>query len=212
MKVLWDDSLEVVKDTEMRSRIQGISSCMKSFDFYFGVSLGELLLKHSDNLSKTLQSSGMSAAEGQKIADITVRSLNSIRTDDNFSLFWKLIKQKSSNLNINEPVLPRRKKRPRRYEDGASEGKFPESLEDLYRCTYFEALDLLVCGIKQRFDQPGYKVYSNLEGVLVKAAKIDNYDHELQYYVVDFYKGDSNREQLSVQLVVLSNNISSDSA
>ena len=45
---------------------------MKSFDFYFGVSLGELLLNHSDNLSKTLQSASMSAAEGQKIADMTI--------------------------------------------------------------------------------------------------------------------------------------------
>ena len=54
-------------------------------------------------------------------------------------------------------------------------------------------------------------MYSNLEGVLVKAAKKDNYDHELQY-VVDFNKGDLNREQLSVKLGVPSNNISSDSA
>ena len=80
---------------------------MKSFDFYFGVSLGELLLNHSDNLSKTLQSASMSAAEGQKIADMTIRTMNSIRTDESFLLFWKLIKQKASDLNINEPMLPR---------------------------------------------------------------------------------------------------------
>ena len=153
----------------------------------------------------------MSAAEGQKIANMTIRTLNSIRTDDNFSLFWKLIKQKASDLNINEPVLPRQRKRPRRYEDGMSNGEFPESVEDLYRRMYFEALDLVVCGIKGRFDQPGYKVYSNLEGVLVKAVRKDNYNEELQY-VIDFYKGDFNRDQLSMQLGILSSNISSDSA
>ena len=80
LQILWDESLEIVKDTEMRSRIQGVLSCMKSFDFYFGVSLGELLLNHSDNLSKTLQSASMSAAVGQKIADLTVCTLNSICT------------------------------------------------------------------------------------------------------------------------------------
>ena len=84
-----------------------------------------------------------------------------------FLLFWKLIKQKASDLNINESMLPRQRKQPRRYEDGTSEGEFPESMEDLYRRMYFEALDL-VCGIKGCFDQPGYKVYSNLEGILVK--------------------------------------------
>jgi len=210
LQILWDESLEIVNDTEMRSRIQGVSSYMKSFYFYFGVSLGELLLNHSDKLSKTLQSGTMSAAEGQKIADMTVHTLNSIRTDDNFLLFWKLIKQKASDLKVEEPVLPRGRNHPRRYEDGASEGEFLESVEDLYRRMYFEALDLVVCGIKGHFDQPGYKVYFNLEEVLVKVVRKDNYDEELQY-VVDYYKGDLDHEQLSIQLGVLSSNTSSDS-
>ena len=59
LQMLWQESLEFVKETEMRSRIIGVSACMKSFDFFFGASLGELLLSHSDNLSKTLQSSAM---------------------------------------------------------------------------------------------------------------------------------------------------------
>ena len=71
----------------MRSRIHGVSSCMKSFDFYFGVSLGELLFNHSDNLSKILQSASMSAAEGQKIEDMTIHTLNSVRTDEFFCSF-----------------------------------------------------------------------------------------------------------------------------
>jgi len=71
-------------------------------------------------------------AEGQKIADMTVCTLNSICTGDNFLLFWKLIKQKASDLIINEPVFPRQTKHPKRYEDGTSEGDFPESVEDLY--------------------------------------------------------------------------------
>ena len=75
-------------------------------------------------------------------------------------LFWKLIKQKASDLNNNEPVLPRQRKWPRKYEDGTNEGDFLESVEDLYRRMYFEALDIVVCGIKEHFDQPGYKVYS----------------------------------------------------
>ena len=89
LQMLWQESLEFVKETEMRSRIIGVSACMKSFDFFFGASLGELLLSHSDNLSKTLQSYTMSAAEGQRIANMTVTTLESLRTDENFELFWK---------------------------------------------------------------------------------------------------------------------------
>ena len=183
LQVLWEESLDFVKDTEMRSRIQGVASRMTSFDFFFGVSLGELLLKHSDNLSKTLQASSMSAAEGQKVADMTISTLQSIRSDENFQLFWSLINKKASSLDIDEPVLPRQRKRPRRYEDGSSEGDFPESVESLYRHTYYEALDLIVSGIKARFDQSGYKLYSNLEALLVKVAKKEKYDEEFQFVI-----------------------------
>ena len=97
----------------MRSRIQGISACMRTFDFFFGVSLGELLLNHSDNLSRTLQASSMSAAEGQKIANMTVTTLQAIRTSN----CWLSINQKARQLYINEPALPRRRKQRRRYDD-----------------------------------------------------------------------------------------------
>ena len=33
---------------------------------------------------------------------------------------------------------------------------------------YFEALDYAVSGIKEHFDQPGYKMYKNLEQLFVK--------------------------------------------
>ena len=72
------------------------------------------------------------------------------------------------------------------------------------------AHDLIVCGIEERFDQPGHKVCSNLEDLLVKAVKKKNYD-ELKF-VVEFYKDDFNQDQLSMQLGVLSSKISSDSA
>ena len=65
LQKLWLESLDFVKETEMKCRIQGVASCMKTFDF-FGTVFGELLLRHSDNLSRTLQSSSMSAAEGQR--------------------------------------------------------------------------------------------------------------------------------------------------
>ena len=67
---------------------------MQSFDFFFffGVVLSELLLCHSDNLSKTLQSPKLSAAEGQGIAKITLVTLQQLRSETNFELFWEKVK------------------------------------------------------------------------------------------------------------------------
>ena len=62
---------------------------------------------------------------------------------------------------------------------------------------------LIACSIKECFDQQGYKVYSNLECVLVKAVKKEIYDEGLKY-LVDFHKDDYNHDQLKMQLGVLS--------
>ena len=50
-------------------------------------------------------------------------------------------------------------------------------------------------------------MYTNLEALLVKAANNDKFDEGLNI-VVDFYKDDINKEQLKMQLSILSSNIS----
>ena len=56
----------------MKSRIQDVAAQMATFNFYFGSSLALLrILRHADNLNKSLQKKDMSAAEGQIIAAMT---------------------------------------------------------------------------------------------------------------------------------------------
>ena len=81
----WEEAFS--KDTESKSRIQGVSIEMKTFNFVFGAMLGELILRHADNLSSTLQKKSLSAAEGQLVDSMTVETLDSIRNDDSFDLF-----------------------------------------------------------------------------------------------------------------------------
>ena len=206
LQELWDESLDVVKETEMRATIIGVSSCMKTFNFFFGLVLGDLVLRHSDNLSKTLQSLQISAAEGQKVADMTVTTLQSIRSDANFDLFWSKVTRMATHCEVEDPVLPRRRKRPRRYEHGSAEGDFASDVKSFYRSIYFEALDLVTSAIKARFDQPGYKVYCKLEDLLVKGANDEKFGEELTF-ITDFYKDDFDSAQLEMQLKVMSSNL-----
>ena len=82
-----------------------------SFDYFFNISVTELALSHGDNLSAALQSSTISAAEGQCIASLTATTIAKLRTDDSFSLFWDLV-QKAAAAHVTEPSLPRRQKVP----------------------------------------------------------------------------------------------------
>ncbi len=72
LQELWDIVLDQNLDSEVRARVIGVKAQMESFDYYFGVCIGELVLSHADNLSKTLQSKTISAAEGQHIAEMTI--------------------------------------------------------------------------------------------------------------------------------------------
>ena len=106
---------------------------MMKFDFFFGVMLGRTVLSHSDNLSRTLQKADISASEGQNIAKMIVRCLKTLRTDNNFAFFWSKITRKTNQLNIDEPALPRKRKRTVRYESGNATPEFQSSAEEYYR-------------------------------------------------------------------------------
>ena len=84
LQELWEESKDLASDPSVKARIIGVQAQFKNFRYFFGVLLGELILKHSDNLSKTLQSPKLSASEGQRIATMIVKTLQSLRTDSNF--------------------------------------------------------------------------------------------------------------------------------
>ena len=82
---VWEESKASSIDSEIRARIIGVETQMENFDF-FGLLLASLLLRHSDNLSKTLQHESLSAAEGQHIAKLT---LDVLSNDEQLTLFMK---------------------------------------------------------------------------------------------------------------------------
>ena len=197
---LWEDALEATSDTEMKARIQGISSQMTTFPFLFNLLLSEIILRHTDKLSQSLQKPTMSSVEGHEIAMLTVKTLQGMHSDRDFNLFWDRIETSRIQYDVEEATLPRRRKRPHRYGDG--EATFPATPKDLYRPKYFEVLDLAVMSIMERFNQPGFKVYSNLEQLLFKACSGEEYDSELSA-VCEFYGEDLNPCDLQSQLRTL---------
>ena len=134
---LWEKATEIVKDTETIARIQGVATQMSTFSFYFGLVLGEMLLRHSDNLKKTLQHDKLSAAEGQAIAVMTNTTLASLRNDTHYDLFWQKVIGMAEENNVENPKLPRNRKRPARYEDGNATAEFHLTPKDYYRQIYY---------------------------------------------------------------------------
>ena len=171
----WEEAVEVVCDTEMKARICGVSAAMKTFDYLFGAMLGEIILRHSENLSRTLQQHSISAAEGQQVARMTIGTLKSLRNDQSFELFWTKVNQTTSNLDV------------------------PKSL---YRQKYYEAIDLIVACIEDRLNQPGFAKYHLLDSLLIKAFLQDEIESDVNV-VCEFFHDDFDKDLLIAQLHTL---------
>ena len=169
---------------------------MLNFNTLFGLQLSKKILKITDNLSRTLQNQKISAAEGQAIAELTLKSM---RTDTSFTQFFNLVERFRELNGTNLPVLPRKRKTPQRFEVGSAEGYHSATVQDHYRCQYYEVLDTAIESISDRFDQPGYRMYRNLECLLVDAANGKEFG-EFFESVTLFYKEDFDRALLSAQL------------
>ena len=140
-------SKDYASDPDNKGRIIGVQFQFKTFQYLFGVALGQLILRHCDNLSKTPQSPKLSAAEGQWIGFMTVATLHVLRYDTQFDHFWKILQETRTKLDVDEHVLPRKRKVPRRYEEGSAEPEFFDVCKQFYCQQYYEALDLIVNAI-----------------------------------------------------------------
>ena len=139
---------------------------------------------------------------------MTLATLKSIRNDTSFGLFLQKITASAGDLEIEKPSLPHRRKTPRRLDDG-SLPTFPETVEDQYRRIYFEALDLIISRTEDRFNQPGWKIFRNVQELLLKAASADPYEEELRF-IISFYGPDFDILLLPTQLEIFSQNFKAD--
>lgn len=196
----WEETVDIVRDTETKSRINGVSAMMKTFDFTFGTLLGEAILRHADNLSRALQDKKISAAEGQQIARLVISTIKSLREEETYDLFWAKVLKFAESADVQDPKLPRQRKRPARYDDGVSVGYHHATPKEYYRQLYCEVIDNTTRCLVDRFDQPGYRKYCQLEQLLVKASLKKEFAEEMQD-VCRFYKDDFNIDILQAQLV-----------
>ena len=198
---LWEWSLEHVKLTEMRGRILGAKSKMNTFDFLFGCLLGKIILKQTDNLSKSLQSPTLSAAEGQEIAQDVILTLEKDHNEKSFHLFWERLEQRRQQLSIPTARLPRKRQLPDFFgsTNNPSTQHQDTSIKDRYRRYFFEAYDNTIQGIKNRFSQGDFKRCSTLQQLVLKTANGESYDEEFNH-VTTFYKNDIKKPLLETQL------------
>ena len=159
---------------------------MKMFSFLFGLCLGQRLYCHTGNLSKALQNENMSAVSGHRLALLTEETLENMRNETSFKLFFDLVVKKAADIpKIDDPALPRKRNCPNysilSYVDGhkSAEAHHPTTVEEHYSELYYDAIDNIKQAIMTRFNQPSFKVFSTMEQLLLKGIEEDDISVEI---------------------------------
>ena len=84
---------------------------------FFGILLR--VLRRSDNVSKTLQSLSLSATDSHACAKLTLSTLHRIQNHDSINLFWAIVLQHQSRLDVLPPKLPKKGRAAARFSEGA---------------------------------------------------------------------------------------------
>ena len=103
---------------------------------------------------------------------------------------------------VEEPVLPRQRKVPRRLaNDGSAAPHQFNSVEDMQRAQYFEAIDACLAELNRRFVKESYAPLQHFEDVILNAA--NGLSFELDEALRKVYKNDLNFDCLQWELKLL---------
>jgi len=127
---------------------------------------------------------------------MTVATLQTLKSEENFKLFWQKVIHQQAFLILRK--FPWKRRAPARLE-GAAEGTTFNDCESYFHTNYHEVLHLIVNCVKKRFDQPGFAIYRNIQDILMKCISKEKYDDNLEV-IASFYQSDIDSEQRKVYL------------
>ena len=164
--------------------------------------MGKLVLNQTDQLSRALQSESLSAAEGFNLAQAVTQTLEKDRCEKSFDLYWESMNKKKEHLNIDEPILPRQRKLPKRFDQFQESSHFPNHAKDEYRRIYLNVYDNVINRIKERFDQPDFSKYRLMQDLIFNALDGKEIEQEV-LEVTTVFTEDFNADLLQSQLKIL---------
>ena len=62
----------------------------------------------------------------------------------------------------------------------------PLTAEDQYHESYFEAVDNMISAIRERFKQPSFEAYENMESLIVKTIASEDASKETSYLEANY--------------------------
>jgi hypothetical protein len=150
------------------TKANGLLKCMNTFSFYFALKTGLIVFENTEMLSKVLQSNTITTTEALKAAEQTKAKLRRYRDDDSWASLWALCLSEATRLNVDAPQVPRVRRPPHRFDDGAPAAE--PAVEQHHRVIFFKLLDSILATMHERLEQDVMHLYALVERTILSAA------------------------------------------
>ncbi|XP_068225569.1 zinc finger MYM-type protein 1-like [Palaemon carinicauda] len=151
------------------SRAAGLYKCLSSGECLLGLYGSLPLIQCLENFNKSLQGSKVTVSGMLEAAEVTIKSLQSLRCEHKFKRLFEEAEQKLHLCDLDAIPLPRKKKIPKRLDQGLgfASNYCHDSAEEFYRVEFFSVIDAAVLNIKEYFTSTDLTEYQDLSSVLL---------------------------------------------
>ena len=180
-------------DGSHSAKAVGFLQNMNSFQFFFLLSIIIEVFEQIEILNTQLQKLDLCVSESHSKVHIVIENLKEMRKSK-FQSIWTKCTESAKSLNIDEPVIPRTWKIPKRLDDNSTNFHVFETPEDLYRIQYYEILDKILMALSERFNNETMDILNKFEDFIIgkPGNSVDK--------ITEFYDVSIEREKLEVEI------------
>ena len=196
------EEIHATTHDEYGLKASGCLHSLEKFNTLFGLRLAHILFGATEEVSLLLQRKDIAIQEALSGVDTAKAYFKRLRSDEEFVRFYDASVKIAEQISISQPVLPRRRHCPTRFQEGAAPHEYP-SPRDYYRHVFFEACDLLIGELGDRFESQHMPTVLSIEQALIKAGNGDDFECEVAHLRESCYKHDIDWSDLMRHLPML---------
>lgn len=183
MKFFVERITDCEVDSIISAKASGYFEHMRTFEFFFFLTMIIELLDRIEILNKDLQNSELSVNDSYRKIEGVIYCMN-VSRDSKFEIIWQKSNNGVKELDIDEPQLPRQRKIPKRLDSSNSENLVFKTPKEMYRKIYFEIYDRVLTSLNSRFDTEAARFLKSLEAFAV--GESTNVAQIINFYGDDF--------------------------
>lgn len=185
------------------AKAAGLWKKLTTFESFLGLNIAHEVFGITEQLAVSLQNKQMTLTASKVAAMKVVATLSDMRDDKHFEGLWLTVQKAADDLELLPPVLPRKRKVPKRIDGGDAQYDFTNVATKHRVETWCALIDILCGEISQRFSQECFQHVADVENVLLLAACGKSVTVELQHLAKFYDEFDYNL--LEAQLKIFKN-------